>query len=298
MAKRYFFYNFSVLTDFKIPAPITDINNDVHVSHLDSFSTPAEANREKLFYQVSRQKSLFHCRDVASYIIKNGDEILVSPVEGSDPSLVIYSLINVPFGILLLQRGFFVLHGSAVNCLGKSIGFIGSSLAGKSSAALSMLAAGHKLISDDVLAVDHINSQVCLIPAYPWMKISKEMAEQAGISFDSMSILYPSAQKRRYDLEASRFDYNPPPLSCLYLLEWGEEFAIERISRSQAMIQLVAHSYGFRPRTAYPKEEGERFLQAIEFVKSVPIFRLTRPRDINQVMKLPSLIEKHLQTIN
>lgn len=296
-ACNYLLYNLSVRSELEIPALNSERDTDVTVQLTSPIPLPAEARSVPFYYQVSKKRALFHYRNIATYVINDGCEILVAPEPQSSTETVSLGLLNAPFALLFLQRGFLVLHSSALEINKKTIAFLGPSRAGKSSAALTLVASGHKLVSDDILPIS-VSATACVpTPAYPWMKISKEIALAAGLPFDDRPSFSNTYKKRIHHLSANQFQAEPSPLVCLYLLNWGKEFSIARIPPVQAILDLVAQSYGFVPQTEHQEEEKKRFLQSSQFIKTVPVFRLTRPKDLNLAMQLPSFIEDHLATI-
>lgn len=290
-------YNLSVCSELELPVLKSEAKPDVTIRQTSGIPLPQEAHKVPFYYQVGKKQALFHYRNIATYVVNSGCEILVSPEPESSAEAVILGLLNAPFGLLFLQRGLLVLHSSALKIHKKTVAFSGASRTGKSSAALTLLTSGHKLITDDILPISVSRSTAVPTPAYPLMKISQEIAEITGTPFNSRPDGSSILRKQIHHLSPDQFEPNPPPLNCLYLLEWGQKFSIKRISPAQAIIELVAHSYGFVPRTEHQKDEKRRFLQSSQLVKTVPVFQLTRPRDIEQAMKLPHLVESHLETL-
>ena len=69
-------------------------------------------------------------------------------------------MLHIPLACLMYQRGFHVLHGSAINYKNKTYLFIGRSGVGKSYIASEIIKLGGKLISEDICVIDFVKDSV------------------------------------------------------------------------------------------------------------------------------------------
>ncbi len=266
----------------------------------ENYQPLEEATGVDFFFAVGPKEALFHYRNLALFTIRRGCEIAVSPVvEGYDSDLLANTLIGTPMGIILLQRGFLVLHASAVEINGKIACFLGVSGSGKSTTVLSLIRTGHKLVSDDVVAIDASFFPTReVLPGYPWMKVGNELISRFDLQKDLLNGLGRSEDKMRYNLLADNFAGDlQGDLTCAYILQWGEDFSIKRMTESEALLNLVKHEYGLVPKSQYPADTKERFNRASGFVKAIPFFSLQRPHALDKLDRLAGMITEHLNSL-
>ena len=92
----------------------------------------------------------------------------------SDENEIRLYILGLVWGLLLMQRKIFPLHGSAIAINGKAYAFIGDSGAGKSTLASAFLSKGYQLLSDDVIAVS-LSNDTCSV-CFSSLSATKAMA--------------------------------------------------------------------------------------------------------------------------
>lgn len=300
MVKSYFLYTLWFQSSFALPLTKGDcLRPDVIITYGKKYQPLKKAKGVDFFFSVGPQKALFHYRDLALFTIKQGSAIYVSPVEDSDSDLLSTTLMGTPMGILLLQRGFLVLHASAVEINGKTVCFLGASGSGKSTTVLSLIQMGHRLVTDDVVAVDtSLLPSLNVLPGYPWMKVDKELISRFCLKNNQLYELGRSEEKVRYALLADGFvQSNRNQLACLYVLQWGRDLSIKELTESESLLSLLRHEYAFVPKNEHPVAEQNRFMRSSEFIKTIPCYALQRPRDLNQLHRLAGMIEEHVKLL-
>jgi hypothetical protein len=101
---------------------------------------------------------IFDIPGVASYCIEDGEKITVSPVANADPSEVRTFLLGAAFASLLHQKGYLVLHVSAIETPQGTVAFTGPSGAGKSTMVAKLhVKYGWKIVADDAAVVRFVN---------------------------------------------------------------------------------------------------------------------------------------------
>ena len=78
------------------------------------------------------------------------DEVVA---DSADDAFVRQCVVGPGLGVLLHRRGRLVLHGSAVDVGGRAVVLLGEKGAGKSTTAAALLARGHALLTDDLVAL-------------------------------------------------------------------------------------------------------------------------------------------------
>ena len=64
--------------------------------------------------RATKDELLLMVEDVATYYVEGGNRIIVEPIATGDEAAIRLFLLGSAFGALLQQRGYYVLHGSAV----------------------------------------------------------------------------------------------------------------------------------------------------------------------------------------
>lgn len=236
---------------------------------------------------------------VGSFSIRDGREVIVDPLPDADPDWVRMFLLGAAMGVALHQRRLAVLHASAVSLDGSAVAFVAFKGWGKSTTAAAVEARGHRLLTDDVLALQLAGSgrPPLAWPSFPQMKLAPDAVEALGEDPSSLEKILPGFDKlRRRPLGA--FHGDAVPLRCLYVLEPGDEPSIVPLSKVEAVLELLCHSYlrRFGPEISGP-EEPALFERCAEIANHVPMFSFRRPREVERIDALACLLEEHLRSV-
>ncbi len=187
---------------------------------------------------------VFRMPDTATFCIQQGSTIIVDPLPGVSMEKIRLFVLGTCMGVLLMQRGIFPLHGSALLMDGRAYAFVGQSGAGKSTLAASFLQAGYSLISDDVIAINYENGVPLVYPAYPQQKLWQESLDHFGQSSTGYSALHDEYNKFAVPV-GDRFHNKPVPLAGVFeLVTTDEPFAsIHKLERLERLHILLAHTY-------------------------------------------------------
>jgi hypothetical protein len=251
---------------------------------------PLQVLDEAWCLQVKPQRSIAYVKDTALFEIFAGQEVIVYPVaQGSQgrttqelQQAIQFYLVGMVMSIVLYQRGFLVLHASAVETDQGAIAFLGESGQGKSSTAALFQHYGYRVLTDDVAPVSFEAWGPLLTPGLPQIKLDRAIAEALGHKFDDLAHLHPAQTKRgyRFGHQAPAFANRPLPLRRLYVLADGPEFRTERLSPAEGVMQLIRHS---RPTTLFQSGGPAHFLQCSNLANQCEIYRLERPRDLSRL---------------
>lgn len=250
----------------------------------------------RYYSEISRENAVMHVNGLATFIISNGRHIAVTPDETAlDTFTLSITLLGAPTGIALYQSDYFVLHGNAVHVHGKTAVILGHSGAGKSTTTLSLLDRGHKLLTDDITCINNSANPAHILPTYPWIKINNTLKDLFDIN-EQQTRKFSTAysEKMLYQLDDSVFENTPSLIDCIYIPQWGDEITIERLSPKDALLHISEHAFGPMPRTKYPKDTKEYFLNCARLSKVTPCYIFTRPKNLDQLYLLTDLLEEHL----
>ncbi|MEQ7872938.1 hypothetical protein ABDK56_02900 [Sphingomonas sp. ASV193] len=218
---------------------------------------------------------------VGRFTVTDGRRIAVAPDPGADEGDVRLYLLGSTMGLLLYQRGLMPLHANAVVVDGHAFAFAGASGAGKSTLAAGFVREGLPLLSDDVCAIERDQDGRChVLPGPRRLRLWRDAVDALGEEADALRRSFPSDPAyEKYDLPVpiERAATGPAPLEAIYVLGDGDRLGFERLSGVAATESLFDHSY----RGAYASisgATGAHFQACAAIARSIPIFRLTRPR--------------------
>jgi hypothetical protein len=223
---------------------------------------------------------------IASLLLKGGDSASVDAQDGVDPRVLRLILLGPVLGLLLHQRGFLVLHASAVEINEIAVAFIGDKGAGKSTTAAAFNAEGHALLADDVVAVAPESHLV--YPGFPQLKLWREAAQHMTPDSQSLQPLHPDLDKVGLRV-GDRFGQTPRPLRRVYALSDGPAIVIRSLPPQQAFMELVRNSYTLSLLQSTGSSETH-FRQAVALAGRTPVRGLARPRSLPLLSKLVAAV--------
>jgi hypothetical protein len=235
---------------------------------------------------------------VGKFLVRSGKEIIIELIEGVDEGVVRLPLLGAVLAMVLHQRQHLLLHGSAVAIKERAVIFAGASGHGKSTMAATLYGRGHRMMADDVSAINLEKlSRPILIPGFPQIKLWPEAVTAAlGDDPEGLKRVHPDLEKRARPT-ADGFLQMPLPLERIYLLSEGSSVHIKPLKPQEAMAKLIGNSF-------IPMLVGEKFIQSkgaglhisqcANLVKNVPIYTLERPRSLELLSDIAHLVEEDL----
>lgn len=231
---------------------------------------------------------------LGAVLAREGREIIADPAPGVEEQMTRELILGPGMGVLLHQRGFLVLHASAVALNGRAVIFMGESGWGKSSVAAALYAQGHGLVADDVVPVQ-VSDSPTVPPAFPQLKLWPGIADHLRDGLPTAGF-GPDAGK--YLLRAERgFPRTALPLACVYVLDEGDAVRVEPLRPREALLELLRHSYAARLLTA-TGTAASHLLQCGELVRRVPVFRLCRQGSLASLTEMAQQVERHQAQIH
>jgi len=193
-------------------------------------------------------------------------------------------------GLLLRLRGVTSLHASAIEIGGRAVLVCGPAAAGKSTTAAALAARGHRVLADDVSALDARADGVYVRPAYPQLKLWPDAARALYGDDAELPALTPNWEKRYLELGGALYQPHPLPVDAVYVLAGREDEdapRLEPVEGPQAVLTLVANTYmGWLPDRA---AQGRDLALYGAMARAVPLARLV-PHV--RAARLPELCER------
>lgn len=216
-------------------------------------------------------------------------------LEGARPDLAELRFLGPVMSYWLERRGLTTLHPSAVAVDGQAVAFLSRHGGGKSGLAAAMVRSGHSLLTDDLLALEETGDRWEVRPSYPEMRMWPDEAAWFAGSLEGLPLVQRDSEKRRVAIGS--FQQNPAPLSRIYVAsrrpETAGEVEIHPLSRSEALIELVRHSFSPRLMEAAGLQPA-RLDRLARLVRSVPVHRLVYPSGFERLPLVVASIIKSL----
>jgi hypothetical protein len=250
------------------------------------------------YFQIDGEYTYLYWKVVGKFRVHSGKEIVIDPLPNVEESIIRLPLLGAVLGMLLHQRQFLVLHGSAVAVDGNAAVFLGRSGQGKSTMAATLYGRGHKLMADDVAAVNVDNAIApILVPGFPRIKLWPDAATAAlGDDPETLRKIHPEVEKRHRPT-VDNFLRTPLTLKRIYVLSVGSTLQIRLLKPTEAVTQIIANSY-------IPMLIGKKFIQSSKasvhlhqctsLVNNLPIYSLERPRSLELLPDVARLVEEDL----
>lgn len=193
------------------------------------------------------------------------------------------------------------LHGSAVMIEGGAVAFVGETGRGKSTLAASFASAGHPVITDDCLMLEHGRDGLRAVPTYPSLRLWEDAADTLGRPLGRRQQVAEYSPKLRFSARWSRtipFCVDPVPLRCVYVLDRlaaRRPVEIERLSQREAFIQLIR--FGFRLDPQHPARLLREMDRVADLARLVPVCRLRMPWHLQALPSVRHAVMSDVQKV-
>jgi hypothetical protein len=149
-----------------------------------------------LYYRVRPDYAWFEIPNLVRFLIAQGEAIDIEPLGATDEETIRFFLYTVALPCLLVQRGYFLLHGAALYLHRHAIAFLTHFSQGKSTLLTAFLQQHQAhFISDDFCA---LSPSGVLLPGIPCLHLYENTLKQLNISKNALRRTRPSATKWSY----------------------------------------------------------------------------------------------------
>ncbi|MGB3637574.1 MAG: serine kinase, partial [Rivularia sp. (in: cyanobacteria)] len=152
----YTAYGLGIHSELPLPELLLnhEANKDVLIKLQKLKNSPLKTDSVEHCFQLTPEGMYIFWENIGTILIREGKEIIIDSVLEAEESRIRLFILGAAIGVILHQRGFLVLHASAVVMNGNAVAFVGDKGRGKSTMAAALNARGHNLIGDDVIALD------------------------------------------------------------------------------------------------------------------------------------------------
>ncbi|MDR7000632.1 aldolase [Neobacillus niacini] len=242
-------------------------------------------------FYIKENIIMFQIPEVAIFSIKNGKQIIVSPLSSFNEDEARLYILGTCMGAILLQRRILPLHGSAIVIDGKVYGFIGDSGAGKSTIASAFIHKGYSLLTDDVIAVTLSKHGIPVVtPSYPQQKLWQESLNQFGMDHQQFRPLVERETKYAVPVPSNFLHKSYPLAGVFEIVKTNhDEIEILPIQGVKRLETLYYHTY--RNFMIAPAGLTEwHFHSLVQIVNKINLFQLNRPNSYFTAHELPDLV--------
>ena len=279
MTKRQFeygVYGLIIQSDIALPelGSISKMEGGVvEISRSNDLDKPLEgAENIHQGVQATENEIRLQIPDLVSLSIRDGDDIRYQPAPGVSADRYRVFILGSGLGALLMQRGYLVLHGNAIDMDdGGALMCVGPSGVGKS----TMMQRGYRVVADDVCPVA---ADGTVIPGMPRIKLWEEAAEHLSLDIAGHSRIFPEMPKYTIPLESYHVSL-PLPVRTIVELDVYDEssVSVERVLGSEKCAIIRRNSYRYQYLEAM-RGTASHFAKAADFASKINVFKLRRPQ--------------------
>jgi hypothetical protein len=230
-----------------------------------------------VLYQAKKDDLLFRLKTVGSYRVQHGNTITVERLNNATDEEVRLFLLGSAFGAMIHQREMLPFHGSTVVKNGGAWVIGGSSGAGKSSLAATLVRRGFDLLADDISVIKMEASQPVVYPGIPHLKLWEDVMKKLE---EDLS-LYPKVRPQllKYRKPAGKEFINAPtPLHGIVILGTMNNpgFELKTIKGVEKFNLLKNNTYRYQYLNGLEKTV-QHFRLATALASSCKLYQLKRP---------------------
>lgn len=273
----YSAYQLTIASELPLPelVQVNGTQTDVTI-RFDNVAENGLADGEQLgpFLWAAPNTLWLQVPNVARFLVRNGNEIIIDPADGIDDDSIRVFLLGSAFGALLFQRGLLVIHGNAVRIGDECLICVGPSGAGKSTLAAAFMQRGFDVLADDVVPV---NDAGLALPGFPRIKLWQDAAEQFAIATDDLRRIRPEMNK--FNLLVADVEQRALPIRWIYILgnDHIDEITFEPITGMAKFMPLQHNTY--RAKFLQGMQLKSQHLSLCgKLASKIRLSRLTRPK--------------------
>jgi hypothetical protein len=220
-------------------------------------------------FDLSRDTRKVWCRFTAPHVVADATVYLLGPI----------------LGFILRLRGVLCLHASAVVVDSRAVALVGPAGAGKSTTAGAFAAAGHAVLSDDLVALRTVGDSWIAQPAYPHLRLWNDGERVLFGTAGQLPRLTPTWEKRKLPLSprASGVAGGEAPAA-------GAEFEFARTAAPLRAIVFLPENRGAPPIPALVRMPGKAALLSLAG-ETYANYLLDAPMRRDELAALSALVE-------
>lgn len=248
-------------------------------------------------FRAEPERFVLKVDGVAGYSVTKGCHIVVEADSPDVPEEHIRLFLHGSvFAALLHQRGYLVLHGSAVEAEGRAVIFSGLSGAGKSTTAAAFYRRGYAIVTDDVCAIRfRADGAPEIVPGFPQLKLWADSADK--LQADKRTAVKVGMGMEKYGFKVGGgYCRRPLPLAQMFVLHPGEteDGAVRELNRLEKVAALIQHTYRLQFLDVH-RGKPLHLRQCAALSRQIAVYQAIRPLHRFAVNELVTLLEKEMK---
>jgi hypothetical protein len=224
------------------------------------------------------------------FVSSDGTRVLWRRLVGVPDEVLFTYLLNQVLSECLVARGAEPLHATSVVIGGEAIAILGDSGHGKSTLAAALMGMGHRLLTDDVLVLEFVDSGVLAYPSLARLKLHPDTADAVFAGRRSLP-MNTFTDKMILPLGGAEHAARPVPLRAMYAIPsaaGAARISIRSAGGRRSMLELVKGA--FSATLLSPARLEQQFNFASRLAKSVPIKLLSYPRRLDLLPQVAAAV--------
>jgi hypothetical protein len=291
-------FGLNIVSDLALPelppALVPHSSTDLRIELTNQVATGLPSEAESNFHPGPNGGFVMRIADVADFWVGEGSLIRMAVMPDADLGLARLYLLGSAMGMALHQRGWLVMHASAVLRGGEASLFAGDSGAGKSTLAAAFGRAGFGVIADDVLVVNvDPNGRPAVWPGARSFKLWGDTLDALGLERVHSSRI-ASRTDKYFVINERPITDALYPLAEIVVLEASAEGAsasLDTLPRLEAIRAISSNTY--RPEyIGLLDRRAEHFRQCAELAAAIPVRRFRRPWDPAEISSGVEILQR------
>jgi hypothetical protein len=301
MTYKYLAYGIPIISSIEFPAFIEysdEINaKPIYVSQGKPPKTLEKpALDEKPFSILNENELLYTVPNVARYYVRNGEEIIIEPLEGNWSEILLFFYANC-MAAVLFQRNLIPFHVSGVFVnKNQVLLFAAPSKIGKSTTSVMLQQKGYAPFTDDT-AILSVEEGKCFAQAsYPMIRLWQNSITQQTILEEN------AKQSIRTDIEIDKYGFTfhqqfvtekVEVAGIVFLEAEGSEILVQK-NKLNIAIQYLGNNIYRKQWLNGMKKQVLQFKQLTSIVNAVPTWTATRPKTQATFESFANTIEQQI----
>lgn len=191
------------------------------------------------------------------------------------------------------------MHAAALVIDDKAIAFLGRKGGGKTTVAIALLGAGHRLLADDLLALHWEDGDLLANPGYPMLRLWPEQADYFLGDHVGLPLVHPAFTKRRVHLAADQFHSAPAPLRRIYVPQRVTEGPVRLVPlRGRDALGVLLQSPFLGEPTHHLGLAADRFTSLARVARDIGVRSVQIPPGYERLSELVHVIEADLASVS
>jgi len=290
----YQFFDLVIKSDFILDLPIANHSNaEVEIQSAETLPDVQNSFFQIANESINQREVRFKISSGLEVYLCDGSQILIHHSDSNAFKDISRCILFYILPLLLTQRGWLVLHGSANHVHGKGVIFIGSSGSGKSTATALLNELNYPTLGDDLILLREIKGDVFIAPLQSHIALLPDSAE--FINKRKITLTKRSDNKFLWHYH-TKIPSSYIPLGYVFHLEQGNsEFQLNKLTPLEGTVSLLSNLWS--PRVAQIAS-GSKHLEAVSLISyDYPIVKLKRKTDSLNAYSTKAFIDSVLSTV-